>query len=223
MTFTSFTWRLAVAYLAGENPPLGPRPIPGADPKDFFLGNARSRHFHSDDGPYAKGDAGGVGFLLDCRSDGNFLHLTGSQVLSGNFPRERLKDAVVFLGMGGAASVKDDITTPISVNEWGVDVHARTVDQLLRMAIKGEKQLRFLPNWTYVLWTFLWTVAGGVLGYRIRRPVWQVAGVAGGLALLMLIAWTAFRFAWWGQRWCRNQLDRRRGAGRCPRLIQPAR
>jgi adenylate cyclase len=102
----------------------------------------------------------------------------------------------VLLGMR-AASVKDFITTPTAVDEFGVDVHGATINQLLRMAIKGDKQLRFLPNWMYVLWTLLWSVAGGLLGYRIRRPLWEVAGAAGGLALLIFIAWMAFRWAWW--------------------------
>jgi len=196
VTYSSFIWRITRWYLAGESPPLGPQPIPGADPKDFFLGKASLRHFHSDDGPYVRGDAKGVGFLLDCKSDGKILHLTGSQIITGNFPRDALKDAVVIVGMR-ADSVKDWITTPAAINQYGVDVHAATVDQLLRFAIKGDPQLRFFPKGAHTLWTLLWSVGGGLLGYFVRRPLLQVAGAFGGVTLLLLMGWLAFRWAWW--------------------------
>lgn len=195
--FPSFTWQLARWYLNGESPPLGPRPIPNADPLDFYLGNAPLRHFHSDDGPYAKGDAKGVGFLLDYKSDGKILHLTGSQIVTGDFPREALRDAVVLVGMR-APSVPDRITTPTKSDAlYGVDVHAATIDQLLRLAIRADPQLRFFPAWTRTFWTLCWSVAGGLLGYFVRRPRSLLAGALGGTVLLLLSGWLAFRVAWW--------------------------
>lgn len=194
--FSSFTLQLIETYLAGESPPLGLAPIPGADPKDLSLGHAHLRHFHGDDGPFTHGDDRGISFLLDFKSDGNFLHLTGSQVLSGTFAKDALKDALVLIGMR-ASSVKDSIATPMRADVSGVDLHAATLDQLMRMAIRGDPQLRFQPPWVYAALTFTWCTAGGLLGYSVRRPRLQLGLAALGLAIIIACTWIAFRFAWW--------------------------
>ncbi len=195
VTYSSFVWQIASSYLDGESPPLGLQPVPGTD-RDFFLGNSRFRRFSPDDGPYVNADAAGIGFLLDCKSDRKFLHLTGSQILSGQFPPGALKDAVVLVGMR-AASVKDMITTPTAINEFGVDANAATVDQLLRMAIRNDPQLQYFAKWKRTLWNLLWSAGGGLLGYFVRRPLLQVAGTFAGISLLLLAGSIGFHFARW--------------------------
>jgi adenylate cyclase len=119
---------------------------------------------------------------------------------------------VVLVGMT-ASSVKDYLTTPIpadtpqrrdperlkpqSVPWFGVDIHAAAVDQLLRMALKGDRPTRFWPDWGEALWVLLWALLGGGLGLWFRSP-WKLLPCALlGAGLLFLIVALAFRADWW--------------------------
>ncbi len=87
--------------------------------------------------------------------------------------------------------------TPISRAQRGIELQAMTVNQLMRMALDGEKLLQSLKDWQEDAWVFLWCFVGGAIGYRVRSP-WRFGPES--LACLFAIggiAWLAFSYGWW--------------------------
>jgi adenylate cyclase len=96
-----------------------------------------------------------------------------------------------------APSVSDERVTPIRSNHRGLEVQAQIIHQLLRMALNGERPLRFWRDWQEDTWMLWWCLIGGTIGYWIRSPWRFMAAI--GLALLVLgwIVWRSFFAGWW--------------------------
>ena len=191
--YDSLPFRLAQLYLEKKN--IQPEPIPG-DPNSFRLGKARLRKFQANDGAYVGADARGWQMLLDFKSPDEFIRYSFSEALSGSIPPESLRGKIVLVGMN-APSVSDEKVTPMQRNHRGIELQAQTVNQLLRMALTGEKPLNFWNDAVEDAWIFLWCIAGGAIGYWIRSP-WPFAMSAlGSLLTLAASVWSAFVLGWW--------------------------
>ena len=189
----SLPFRLAQLYL--ERKDIVPEPEPG-DTNSFRLGKARLRKFQPNDGAYVGADAGGWQMLLDFKCPTNFIRYSFSQTLSGSIPPENLRDKIVLVGMK-SASVSDERVTPMQGRHRGIELQALTLNQLLRMALNGDKSLRFWSDPVEDVWILLWCIAGGAIGYWIRSP-WRFAAAV--LACLFGLAgsvWLTFAHGWW--------------------------
>jgi adenylate cyclase len=191
--FDALPFRVALIYL--QRMGIEPKPDP-ADPKAFWLGKARLRPLQPNDGAYAGANMGGFQILLDFKRSDQFTRFSISDVLSGNIPPGTFRDKIVLLGVN-AQSVFDERVTPTRREHRGIEVQALAVNQLLRMALDGEKPLRSLSDWQEDAWVFLWCLVGGAIGYRVRSP-WRFGPES--LACLFALGgidWLAFSRGWW--------------------------
>ena len=191
--FDAFPFRLATLYLQGKG--IEPQPDP-SDAKSFRLGKARFRPLQPDDGAYVGAATGEFQILLDFKCPDHFTRYSVGDALSGKIPPGALRDKIVLVGIN-TQSVFDERVTPISRAQRGIELQTMTVNQLLRMALDGEKPLQFLNDWQEDAWVFLWCLVGGAIGYRVRSP-WRFGPES--LACLFAIggiAWLAFSHGWW--------------------------
>lgn len=192
-SFYAFPFRLATMYLEEKGIELQPDPN---DAKGFLLGKARFRPFQPNDGAYVGAKTGEFQMLLDFKSPTNFTRYSFSEALSGKIPPETLRDKIVLVGIN-TQSVFDERVTPINRNHRGIDLQAMTINQLLRMALDGEKPRQFWGNWLEDAWLALWCFVGGAIGFWVRSS-WRFAGVTiVSLAVLAGSVWLAFSHGWW--------------------------
>ena len=196
----SFALRLALRYLQAQSV------VPQADPHDpalLRLGRVTIRPLEPHEGGYVGADARGYQFLLDFKdAQRPFASIELASVLTGSFDPALFRGRIVLIGVI-AQSVKDDFYTPLSrglkvgQSMPGVIVHAQIASQLLRMGLDDDAPMVALPKWQEWLWVLLWSVAGALIGLRVRSP-WRLPLIAaGGLVALTVFAFLAFL----GRRW----------------------
>lgn len=191
--FYSLPFRAALIYLGA----LGIAPQADPDhPAYMRLGRTTLTPFEPSDGSYVRADAGGYQFLLDYREPPHtFPSITLGQVLAGDFDGALLRGKVVLVGVT-ADSVKDSFYTPFG-EAYGVEVHARMVNQIVRAAIDGDAPVAVLSEVNEGLWILLWALAGGVV-VLVLRSVWRFAVcMAAGLAALAAGVHALFLNGWW--------------------------
>lgn len=198
--FSSFALRLAVLYLRAEG--IAPRPDP-QDPRFLQLGPTTIRPLETNDGGYVRADTRGYQFLLDFNAgDAAFASVDLTSLLTGKFDPRLVRDKVVCVGVT-ATSIKDNFYTPYSRGGQadqdlpGVALHAHVVSQLLRTALDGASPMRSPREWQAVMWIFFWSMAGGMVGLRVRSPWWFGVATGGGLLTLGVLAFIAFSRGWW--------------------------
>jgi len=197
---SSFALKLALGYLRYEN--ILPR-AGELEPAHIRLGETTLPPFEPDDGPYTGADAAGYQLLLDFRNgESPFLMLSLQQLLAESFDPDIVYDKAVIVGVA-AESVKDQFFTPFTSQVQhsrgvpGIVLHAQLASQLIRAALDGDRPLRSLDRRAQALWLFVWCLLGATIGLRIHSPARFVVVVSTGLALLGLVAFTAFIGRWW--------------------------
>ncbi len=190
--FLSLAWSAAIQYIEQEDSNHLFEPDP-AHP-----GRSRPvlRFLEHNDGPYVNLDAAGEQFLMDFRGPRTFQTISGTELIRERLPTNTFSDKVVLVGMT-AHSVKDDLYTPLKRPLRGIEIHAQVINQLLRIALNGDRQLAFWADWQKDAWTLLWCLVGGAVGYAVRSP-WRSSGLLGAaLVVLGGLAWWAFSVGWW--------------------------
>ena len=198
--YPSFAFRLAEIYLAQETPPVAPQHVPPGDEnsRDIQLGGALIRHIEPDEGAYVGADTSGIQFLLDFKTrPDDFKHFTVSDVLDDKVNASDIQGKVVLIGLTSPL-VKDYLDTPLGKREqYGVDVHACAVDQILRAALLGKVQERTWPDAVETLWTLAWALLGWWAGWRFRSTEKLALAVGLGVFVLGGTCLLAFRWGWW--------------------------
>jgi len=198
--FSALALRLALLYLHAEGIEAQPDPD---DARLLRLGHSTIRPLETNDGGYVRADTRGYQFLLDFREgDVAFSSIDLTSVLTGAFDPRLVRDKVVLIGLT-AESIKDYFYTPYSRGRLaaqetpGVVVHAYIISQLLRTGLDGASPMRSLREWQELAWIFFWSVAGGLVGLRVRSPWWFGAVTAGGLLGLGVADLIVFVEGWW--------------------------
>ncbi len=191
--FISLPFRLANSYLQTKGIEAEPDP---ENPRGLRLGKARLRPLDPNDGAYVAAATGEFQILLDFKCPDRFARYSVSEVLSGQVRPQFFRDKIILIGMN-TPSVLDQRVTPLRRNHLGVEVQALAINQLLRLALEGEKQLRYWDDWIEDAWLLVWCVAGGMIGYWLRSS-WRFAlAVSVCLVGLAGIVWVAFSSGWW--------------------------
>ena len=171
--YYSFPLLLAQHYFADHNIDIA------QEGDNLRLGKTIVPEIGNSDGGYVNDPPGGYAFLQDFRGPWKFDSMSISDVRA-------LKDASVFKGkivlLGiDAGSSNDTFTTPISplVNPIkpnqaasdgapntvpGVFLHAQIVNQILRIAIDGQKPTAWFGQWFGWMTLALWCVIGVLVG-----------------------------------------------------------
>jgi adenylate cyclase len=199
-SFLSFPLQLALAYLRDEGITLTDDP---SNPEFVRLGDTTIRAFRHRDGGYVRADAGGYQYLLDYRRGrAPFPSFTVGEVLEGEVDPAAVRQRIVIIGTT-SPSVQDQHDTPYNTGSggepamYGIEIHAHSVDQLLRIALAGDEPVVSWPEWTENIWILGWGLLGGFLATLIRSAL---GGTITGLASLGSLTFVAtalfFRGVW---------------------------
>lgn len=182
----------ALRYLAAEGIKLTAEPD-----GELRLGKALLVPLDETRGPYIQLDARGFQILLDYKGGvSQFDQASVADVLDQGVGLP-VRDRAVVVGVV-AESIRDDVITPFSTGFGtaravrGMRIHALLADQLIREAMYGGPTVEGLSRPVEDLWIWAWALTGALLGLRVRYTIPALAGVAGGLALLGGIIYTAF-------------------------------
>ena len=140
----------------------------------FHIGKANLARFRSNDGAYIRAQDGGHQFLLDFKSPRKFPTYSLDDVLSNRVNEQAWRGKIVLIGEG-AESAHDFETTPLQQSAPGVELHAQTLNQLLRAAERGDSPTTAWPESAEVEWILVWCILGGAIGFFIRRPLMLLA------------------------------------------------
>ncbi len=199
-SFYSFALRLTLGYLATKNMGLQPDP---ANPYHVRLGSVTLPPLEANHGGYAQMDAQGYQVLLDFHpATVPFPSFSLSQILKGAVTVQNLRDRIVIIGVT-AESVKDFFHTPlkhglgIDGHDFGIGIHAHLTSQLLGNALDNIEPIRSLHEAWETVWIWLWTVLGGLAGFRLRTLWGFVLTMVLGLTGLGLLDYGLFLQHWW--------------------------
>ncbi len=194
----SFGMLLAMHFLFGEGIGIG------ADPdceECVRLGSTSITPLDENFGGYRGIEAGGYQTLTEYRHWGGFPGVTFREVLEGNVEPGLFRDKIVVIGTA-SPSVKDDFQIPSGftwsdARVYGAEVHAHSVDQLVRFGRGTARPLQAWGEDAETAWILLWCLVGAIVGVHVRSPLGLAGAAAGGLGGLAVGLLWAFRHAWW--------------------------
>lgn len=186
--------QLAGRYLETQN--ITPEFTPtGA----FKLGQTTFQRLPENAGSYDRVDSGGFQVLLNyASSDAPVPTVTLEDVLSDRLPPNLFKDKIVLIGVT-ASSIDDAFYTPYSASQRksqkmaGVVLHAQITSQILRGALGERKLFWFWLDWQESLWLVGWSLAGGLVAYFVRHPLYLPLA---GVSLFALLAGSSAAVFW---------------------------
>jgi CHASE2 domain-containing sensor protein len=180
----SFPFQLALSYLETE----------GIEeelttPEEFIkLDSTIFPPLEDQSGNYSYTGAFDYQIMINWSGENAIDQVTLTDVLEDNIDPNLVRDRVVLIGYT-ASTANDDFATPFSAAAQdrvlmpGVVLHAQVVSQILSTVLEGRPLIWYWSQGSEILWIFLWSVVGGTLAWKIRRP-WiliPVALVAGGV------------------------------------------
>lgn len=163
---------------------------------NYRIGKATFPRFRENDGGYIRADDGGHQFLLDFKSPRMFVTFSLDDVIGGRVGDQAWRGKIVLIGEG-AESAHDFVTTPLQANALGVELHAQILNQLLRAGERGDEPTTSWSEPTELAWIFVWCIAGGLIGFFLRRPSVSLIACCSLAAALAVICWVAFTRDLW--------------------------
>ena len=197
-SYLSLSLQLALKYLDDRGITLTRDPENEAFVR---LGETTIPRFQARDGGYINADAGGYQFLMDyAHGHEAFQSFNLSELLDGKVTRQAIENKIVIIGTV-SASVPDRHETPFTSGGAaplsGVEIHAHTVDQLIRIALQGDSPLRALKDFHEIALIVVMSVLGSAVGFLFRSLPLLVLGAAGFSGLVFLASYGFFMSGWW--------------------------
>jgi CHASE2 domain-containing sensor protein len=110
--------------------------------------------------------------------------VTLTQVMTNQVEPNLIRDRIIIIGVTYPTLYPDEHKTPYNQEIPGLWLHAQMVSQLISAVEDGRPLLEFLPLWGDAIWVLVWSLAGGVLTWRLRSHFFRVLSVcAVGVAL----------------------------------------
>ncbi len=193
----SFALQLGLKYLEPEGYEFA------VDSKALKIGDTTFPLLAADSGGYDVADPGGYQMLLNYRSsDWIARKVSLTEVLNGEVAPGWIEDKIVLIGVT-APSQKDFFSTPYSPGQEdehmmsGVLVHAQILSQLLSSVLDRSAVFWFWPDWVETGWIWMWSLAGGLLVWRMKRSILLGGALVGGLFVLGGTCLVAFSLTGW--------------------------
>jgi adenylate cyclase len=189
----SLSFQMVARYLAEQ----------GIEPQltksgELQLGSTLLKRLTPKSGGYHKADTADYQIMLNYRSAKNAVkQVSLSDVLADKVDPALIKDKIVMIGYT-AQIVKDNFYTPYSAGSEdsqkmpGVVVHAQNASQMLSAVLDKRPLFWFWNEGQEALWIFAWSLVGGFLAWRIRKPWLLILG--GGVAIAVLLGSTYMLF-----------------------------
>lgn len=195
--FYSFSLRLTEQFLAQKGIAVTP------ERDAIVFGDTRFESITAHAGGYQTIDAEGYQILMRYFASGDLARvLTLSQVLSGDFDPEWIKDKVILIGTT-APSEKDLFYTPFNaakeqvVMAPGVVIHAQLTRQMLSAVLDQRLLLSVWPQAGEWAWAWACGVTGGLIIWRFTHPRSVLIALTAGFAALWIITGALFVAAVW--------------------------
>ncbi|WP_026733185.1 CHASE2 domain-containing protein [Fischerella sp. PCC 9605] len=167
--------QLAFRYLEAEG--VKPKFTPKGD---LQLGRTIFTRLQSRTGGYQNIDANGGQIFLNYRSAKRVAEqVTLTQLLSAQVNPNAIKNRIVLIGVAAKGDFPDYWATPYSGkldNQMpGVLLQAHMVSQILSAVLDERPLLRTWRPLAEVMWIGVWSLAGGLLVWRIQYPSTRLA------------------------------------------------
>lgn len=191
--FYSLSLRLSLSFLNSQQVIAG---------KHLELSKKSFVPLEADSGGYQNIDALGYQVLLNYRSPTVAKQVTLTEVLNGELNPDWVKDKIVLIGTT-APSIKDVFFTPYNPADNkaavtpGVLVHAQMVSQILSTVLDNRPLFWFWSWWGEIFWVWGWSFVGGLLAWRIQRPLLLIVVTTVGVGILFGISFGLFMLAGW--------------------------
>jgi CHASE2 domain-containing sensor protein/tRNA A-37 threonylcarbamoyl transferase component Bud32 len=187
--------QIALRYLGNIQPKFSAN-------KELQINHTIFKPLQSDSGGYQKVNTNGFQILLNYRSVDPVKLVSVSEVLASQIDPALIKDKIVLIG-STAPSLKDIFNTPYSSSQQenpkmaGVVVQAQMVSQILSAVLNKQALFWFFPEWGEVAWIWVWSLAGGIIAWRIQHPLSLTLGTVVILTLLLGVNYIIFTQAGW--------------------------
>ncbi|MBE9205009.1 CHASE2 domain-containing protein [Nostoc sp. LEGE 06077] len=182
----SLSFQMVVRYLAAQE--IEPQLTKSGE---LQFGSTVLKRLTPKSGGYHKIDTADYQILLNYRSAKNAVkQVSLSDVLADKVDPALIKDKIVMIGYT-AQIVKDTFYTPYSAGSAdsqkmpGVVVHAQNASQILSAVLNKRPLFWYWNELEEGLWVFAWSLVGGFLAWRIRKPWLLILG--GGVAIAVLL------------------------------------
>lgn len=192
-TYYSFALRISLKYLPEHKFALK------AQPNELKLGDKVLHRLNPDSGGYQNIDTAGYQILLNYRARSQNIapQVTLTQVLNGEVDPKLIKGKIVMIGTT-APSQKDLFFTPYTATDRdkatmpGVLIHAQMVSQIINILKDNQTLFWFWPQWLEWFWIWIWSLIGGILVWRFRRPLKLVIATFAALGILLTVFSVSF-------------------------------
>jgi len=142
----------------------------------FYLGNIPFPRLQNNSSGYINVDRKGYQILINYRNAPNFPQKVNfTQVLTNKVDPNLIKDRLVIIGTNFRTDTK--YSTPYTTSGEqlprvsSVFIHAQITSQLISTVLNGRPFIWYFPEWIEFLWVSVWSLLGGILAWRLRRPV----------------------------------------------------
>ena len=170
--------------------------------KTFYFDRTPFPRLQPNSGGYINIDNGGYQILINYRNHRNVAKSVSlTDVLTDKVNPNLIKDRLVIIGES-ARSLDAGRLTPYSTfkNPPAVPhvvIHAQMTSQLISAVLDGRPLIWYFPEWLEVVWVGGWSLVGGVLAWKVRRPAFLliVSGVT--LSGLVIICYLLIVQAGW--------------------------
>jgi diguanylate cyclase (GGDEF)-like protein len=197
--FYSFALLLSLKYLEKNSQSIA------IDENAIAIDNQKIFTLKSDSGGYhmSRSEASGWQILLNANSAQNIQKISFSDVLTGKFSPDLIRDKIVLIGTT-APSAKDLFVTAYTSGDRsqeylvpGVIIHAQIVAQIIDSVLKEKSQFWFWEEWIEWLSIILWSVLGVILGWKLHNPLALGFGLILGTSCLWGICLLLFLMGGW--------------------------
>lgn len=190
----SFAWKLVYRYLQAQGVPVA------TAGKDWQFGKIVFQRLQRRSGGYQTLDARGNQILIRYRRTEQIAQEVALRDIlepSDRFNPEWVKNRIIPIGIT-AASIQDDRDTPLGKMR-GLYIHAHVISQILSAVDASESRSLFwgLPPWGDLLWVWVWSGIGGVIGIGYSSPwIRGVGGIVAAVALSGICVLVFFQGGW---------------------------
>ncbi len=191
----SFATKLAVNYLAQQGIEYN---FPG---KIFSLNKVPFPRLEKNSGGYINLDRDGSQIFINYRNHNNVAkNISFTEVLTDKVNPNVIKNRLVIIGTS-ARSLDRGLDAPYSISGKKISkvspvfIHAQVTSQLISAVLDNRPLIWYFPEWLEAVWILSWSLVGGALAWKARRPVYllivsgiTVSGLVGTCYLLILQA-----------------------------------
>ncbi len=184
--FYSLAFQLALVYLQGiDGFSIDQDP---QNPERIRIGKTWFEPFEKNDGAYVNADARGYSYFLDFKNPKDFLTYSLTDLLSGNVKKEDIEGKIALIG-ATAESLRDYYPTVAATHHYGIQLHAMSLQQILRSALHGDRPMQSLTESQENLFILLFSLSGALFCFGNRFTILKVAGV---ILFLTITNYTCF-------------------------------